>query len=476
MVDGERTVTNFIDALRNYVARASRRKDAAVLQAMTAHLMGEKMHGFALRVIRDNVLGRGPLHAVVRLNYFLISDLVIIDALFHRLDNEVVECAARSYGKKRVMGVVLILLQNFNRFGRVEAMMKEKEGLESYSIGDARDRWTPRNVKNFVGELAGYVGGVIPEKESRRLFIAVGIEPTVDSVVNHTMEFQDAFPVVDGLTAGDESAVDAAIDFIHGKCPSLASFLSQRFGRGAIPCDIEFRSACTANDALHALHDNGDFVVRGKSDVENFRRHLADSRHFAVEIYVASDPEKVDEYVSMAVFGFRKKVVFAFPRLFPDAVRDIGRALDADPKPVLTYRWSRRAYLVEKTFKWKPGNVIDALDVAHRHDMTATLDAMTEKVVGGAFCRRASDFSGNVVPSAAALEHRAMRITLIYEFVVRMERLRASGGRSDRGRRWVADPQPAGSMAREERGRQDRRENDRRDRRPDSHHGGASRR
>ena len=53
-----------------------------------------------------------------------------------------------------------------------------------------------------------------------------------------------------------------------------------------------------------------------------------------------------------------------------------------------------------------------------------SLDSLTEYVVGGKFCKRASFFGDSTVPSSVALSHKAIRATLIYEAAVKLKGLR----------------------------------------------------
>ena len=97
------------------------------------------------------------------------------------------------------------------------------------------------------------------------------------------------------------------------------------------------------------------------------------------------------------------------------------------------------------------GNVVDACDVAREKGLRSTYDAMTEEVVGGKYCRRASNFGDSAVPSAAALEHRATRVTLIRDFVAKLRRMREpEEGHSPprRGRCRVAGTQTGSKRAR----------------------------
>ena len=320
------------------------------------------------------------------------------------------------------MEVVKLFLEKFDDPDFIFSKMREEAGLENYQPSG---RWTPNDVKKYVARLCEFLGKPVPHAESRRLFISVAMEPTVASFLRSEMEAQDVIPIMEALTGDEPSAITTAIDFVKGKCRSLASFISEQLGRGPIPFETEFRPVCAPpNPALHALHNYGELVIRDKSRVKHFVEHLQGSRYFAMDFHQASDHDGVIQHLSIISFCFRKRIIFVFPKLFPETVDGVSRALMDNPKPVFVFKWDRRGAKVRELFGWTPPQLYEAEVVARRHGFPATLDAMAEEVVRGKFCRRASNFCADAVPSAIALEHRAIRVKLIYEFVVKQEKLR----------------------------------------------------
>ena len=125
-------------------------------------------------------------------------------------------------------------------------------------------------------------------------------------------------------------------------------------------------------------------------------------------------------------------------------------ALRENPKPTITYRWNRRRRLFQDAFGWTPAEVFDAEDVAREYGFPATLDMVTREVVGSDFCRRGANFGDSAVPSAVALEHRATRVTVVYEFVVRKKEMRSSeddDAQPHRGLHRGAGPHSGGKRA-----------------------------
>ena len=73
---------------------------------------------------------------------------------------------------------------------------------------------------------------------------------------------------------------------------------------------------------------------------------------------------------------------------------------------------------------WEPAEAARAEQVAAEIGGRYSFDFMTETVVGGFYCPRASNFSDDMIPSSVALHHNAIRVTLLYEFVVKARKLR----------------------------------------------------
>ena len=229
-------------------------------------------------------------------------------------------------------------------------------------------------------------------------------------------------------------SLDIAIKYVEERCASLASFLSERAGRGPIKFEEEFVPSCATpwNERLHSLALTEGVIVKDKAHVNNFIYHLGKARFFSIDFHGVDVANDRKDRIGLVAFCLRTKIYFIMPELFPETVGPIGEALRRDGKPTFTFRWDWLKKQCTELFDWTPSEVIQAEVVANESSIPTTLDAMVEKVVGGTWCRRASNFGGTVIPSAVALSHRAIRVTLIYEFVVKMRGLRQEGHLEDR--------------------------------------------
>ena len=90
------TVRNCIAAVTRYVqSGAQRRQDTNVVKARTSLFGGKHLRSFALGIIVGDVFGRGRLHAAVKLDFYVISPFILVDAIFLRFDSDALKTAAR---------------------------------------------------------------------------------------------------------------------------------------------------------------------------------------------------------------------------------------------------------------------------------------------------------------------------------------------------------------------------------------------
>jgi hypothetical protein len=112
-----------------------------------------------------------------------------------------------------------------------------------------------------------------------------------------------------------------------------------------------------------------------------------------------------------------KKVFAIFPRLIPELLTEVGKALrrDAKGKRIFVHGAERLLRFCEAALEWKP-EVTDLTDLCAKQGWKPNFDLLTEKVVGGVFCRRATVFGGDALPSAQVLKYQSVGVSLIFEF------------------------------------------------------------
>ena len=419
------TVENCLSALSSFVAVASHNQKkhlSEIAKAMMGLVPSRKCHDFAKRAVAGKLLGIGRLHTAVKLDYFLFPAELLIDGLFVKTDQVVMKVAVKMFLKSEVLRIVRLVSENYDKLEVVVEKMKSIDIFENYELGGNKDIHV---VRKFIVTVCEFADEPLPA-EARRVVLLSEVEKILVAYGKNEAEDQDIFPLFRLLADGRDEDQCLIIASVSAKFPSLASFVSERFGGAPIPYDDEFVPRCAQpyNEKLHQLRISGEVVIKDPTHVANFKTHLERSNYFAIDFHGVYNPGKSAEVIAMVSFCLRSKVYFLMPELFPETVAPISEALKAAPKPTFVFRWGRRQKACLDLFGWTPSELHEMEKVAKGRGVGDGFDDVTERTVGGAFCKRAGWFSGQVIPSAQALEHRAIRVTLIYEFVVKELKLR----------------------------------------------------
>ena len=115
----------------------------------------------------------------------------------------------------------------------------------------------------------------------------------------------------------------------------------------------------------------------------------------------------------MITFCCRREIFFHFPRLFSTFNPAIAEVLKKYLRPLLTFRWEMEKVACRDYFGWIPSEVVTAISFITDKGEQRTVDVMAEKQTEGNFCQRASNFGDTEIPSSTALEHRAIKASLI---------------------------------------------------------------
>ena len=419
------TVDRAVATLAMYLKMATKnnRRDAAVYGAILSLFADTDLHKFVVRVMKENTLRNGPLHAAVRFNYLLFTPFLLLDYVFSDTAKDELRTALKMFPRDSVIEVAVFAAEKFDDADAVIAKLSADECFRGRQL--PAPRWTPYNVRRFIDAVSRTLDVAVPP-EAKPVYAVVGIAPPLEAFLDGRMEPRDFVPIFRAYAGGDGALVDRLLGIVGRKSLFLASFVAERCGRPPTPYTVEFTPACAApvNEKLHSLVDAGEIVIKDASNVSTFEFHLKESNYFAVDVHGVSDPLSVVNRVGLVSFCLRSKTYFLLPRLFPETVGPIAQVLKAQPRLTFVYRWGRFGPTLRQLLDWEPVEKIEAEKVAEEAGETFSLDLMTERVVGGTYCKRASDFSDAAIPSSTALRHNAIRVTLVYEFVVKMRRLR----------------------------------------------------
>ena len=103
--------------------------------------------------------------------------------------------------------------------------------------------------------------------------------------------------------------------------------------------------------------------------------------------------------------------------------KDVARTLaNNNNTPIFVYNKAAATRFLRKHFDWIPRKVTDAKAVAADNKILPRLEPMTNALVGGGYCERASNFHGGTMPSQTALRHLDVTASLIREFCLRFKK------------------------------------------------------
>ena len=287
---------------------------------MAGVLSGKALHEFASFVIYSNVLGYGPLHAASKLNYFITSPLILFDWMAKKVNVVTLRTAAKMFPKAAVMEVVRLVAVNYDNVDAILTLIREKLGGAEYGVGYKFDDWSPTKVRRFIHVVTQAIGEK-PPPEARPVYIVVGLKPSVDSFLRSEMELQDFVTVFRTLVGTEELYARDAIEYVHGICPCLASFVSDQAGFGPREYDVEVEQVCGTplNEKLHRL-PHAEELVMDKRHVDNFIMQLEKSKRYSMYFTESVLADEVDARMGLVTFCFRSKVCHVMPYLFPDTV------------------------------------------------------------------------------------------------------------------------------------------------------------
>ena len=422
---------NCINTLKEFSSNSNDGKRRALIaREMKKLFRGAGLHNFVMRIINEEVFGKGRLRAAAALNYFLLSPFIIVDnILAPKRDGDSMRTMVRAFRGSPAMEVIEFIANNYGNKEAILSKLRAQNCFVGYEVVDFDEKWTLVRIKDFIRHTCHLLERPIPEA-ARPIFVAVDVESHVKAFLRGEIEEYDFFHVCSSLTNGDASLFRIAVEVVAPHAPHLANFLATQSGLPSveIPEGVsEVVPACATpfNTALHDLPLDGSLVVRNSGSLQEFQINLERSRYFSADLHCTTDVNQENE-VSLITFCTRSKLFHVAPWVFPDLIPRIIEILRTTPRPFFLFRWSNMRKDFLRQFGWEPEkeNVVEVMDVAKEIGIAPSLDAITEKTVGGSFCRRAANFAVVGLPSEVAQRHCAIKATLFYEFVVKFRRLR----------------------------------------------------
>ena len=123
--------------------------------------------------------------------------------------------------------------------------------------------------------------------------------------------------------------------------------------------------------------------------------------------------------VHLVTIRCQSRIFALAPLVYPQVVASVGRVLreHAESRQMFIWQGSQLLQFCQGQLRWTPKNYVDVAEVCKEKGWSPHLNGITEKVVGGMYCRHASQFLADTRhPSQAVLKHRAMTVSLVHEF------------------------------------------------------------
>ena len=411
------------------VAMAKQIREASwrnkLIGSFTLALSGRVLSRLVDRVLRDNAFGKGRVHAIARMGFYLVHSAILYDFFFNSTDQLDFTTLVRSYGKAEVLERVKFLLETFAKPEEFHAKVKEYSFFSTVSLDHVKKTVTPKKVKKFAIIVCREAGIELP-RESHRIDLLLFLDPAIRQYIDQKTEPRDFFVAFRDMTQGDADLEEFALKSIAAKCPALAVYVSERGSLSASSASSsdEMTPECEKpfNKKLHDMCSPKDFMV-SESRLAEFERCLESSSYFCMDFHVVTRSSGSKGPIGLVTFRFRSVSAFVMPNLFPNTITPIANLLRRHPRPVVTYRWDRFKKACSELLKWEPTAVHTANEVAGIAH-SPPLDLIAESVTGGKFCGRGGGFHDTAIPSTVALRHKSMRAAIVYEYIVEGKGLR----------------------------------------------------
>jgi hypothetical protein len=246
---------------------------------------------------------------------------------------------------------------------------------------------------------------------------------------NGEVTIEDSVPIFRAMVQDDGILQNQALKHIKSKCGRLAEYVAGRC-RGALPegptaSSMEIPSCrVPINSHLHsiAVRCGETVVLDDENHVTELKTELRTSHFLAMDAHHAPIWSGKEAPVDLVTIRCKAWIFALAPLLYPDVVKSVGRVFQENvaSKRVFVWRGAGLLRFCQEQLPWTPENVVDIVDTCRKNEWDCRLSGITDKVVGGDYCRHASHFIAvSCHPSPTVLGHRAMTVSLFQEFEIR---------------------------------------------------------
>jgi hypothetical protein len=278
-----------------------------------------------------------------------------------------------------------------------------------------------------------------PRGFRRRLWREM-MDQELESYGQGEAEDEDFLHLFNIIYMGDDDVEKEALDYVAGWVKPSGQYVEEMRHPTVLRGDRfeERPSKITVyrqpfNKALHQIGRQCDdtHIIKNKVDVKLFSDELQMSRYVTILSHVPPKLTANIDEIDLLTIRTKKKVFAVLPKVFPQILKSIGRALRefAVEQTIFAHKGNQMRQYCKDTFQWELMKVIDVFWVCLERGWGAkdSLDHIAADLVGGQFCRRGWRFEAVAIPSSTVLEHRELSVSLVHEFGVKLQEVEAGG-------------------------------------------------
>ena len=376
---------------------------------------------FMYDMLNNNIFGVNRLIVVVRLQYYLVSPLILLSDLMINQDNrDTLARAIKNFPTNEVEGVVKLLAVNAKDPGTVLAAMKEDPCFSSgFDVDVGKLVWSDLKIGDMVKFMCETAGVPIPA-EARPLFLRCKLEKQVAMWKRNETEIYDFYQICVYLTENDAEMFRHCFEFVKAVSNPLAKFIAQMRGFQFSPAPDASESVpvCGHNPAMHAMATGKVTVLDDAKSVKEFGVAMAAARHFAVVFrsLAATDFEHA-EFVMFRLRGCAFLYSRHHSREFRDEVSAALSRHGQNKNCFVLHIKAATKYLVPE-FGAVPGCPVDVAELATQEGHVPTFGGMAKALTGGERCSRGRNCAPTVLPSKFSMLHFDIEASVLYDYAI----------------------------------------------------------
>jgi hypothetical protein len=368
-----------------------------------------------------------------RLHQFSLGPGIILDGFSQEPVNwESMYKYLSCWSEAQILESLEVVVQLFDKSAeqiREQILQFEWVAPDYFDGKVVEEMFTETRIRRCINNVCRHYKLEFPAAFRRRL-VRVMLDQELEAYDRGEVEDED-FLHSFNIICGEETDVqETALTYVSEMAGPLGHYLME-MKRPTVLGDglgLSKRQLCQQpyNRALHRI--GGECgeprVVQDEGEMNRFAVELRGSTHVTVLVHAPPRLISATDEIDLLTVRTKRRIFVFLPKVFPQTLEPLGKALNecAMDQVVFTHKGDKMKSFCKEVLQWGPKNIIDVHEIVLRKGWGKgdTMDDISEKVLGGRFCRRAWRFDAVTVPSSTALEHRKIHASLIHEFGLQM--------------------------------------------------------